>query len=125
MTTTSYSRTFAPWTYLQRLSSALEALLTQIESLQGQSSCIDEDILKGEEYRIARKLIDTPETRDEITFSWCIEDVQHVRPDLTDQQARKVLDRCERRHDASIGMNWDVISVHAADMFPCRAEAET
>lgn len=47
--------------------------------------------------------------KNTITISWHILDVQNVRPDLTDAQARDVLEALERNHDASIGVNWDVI----------------
>jgi hypothetical protein len=57
---------------------------------------------------------------DEITIGWSIEDAKQVRPDLTDQQAREVLQRCERRFDANIGINWDVIGDHADALFPKR-----
>ena len=49
---------------------------------------------------------------------WCIEDVKSVRPDLTDGQCMQVLELCERRHDAEIGINWLVIGCHADDLFP-------
>jgi hypothetical protein len=49
---------------------------------------------------------------------WSIDDVKSVRPDLTDDQCMKVLDRCEYKHDAEIGINWIVIETHADFMFP-------
>jgi len=53
-----------------------------------------------------------------IAIAWWTRDVQEVRPDLTDEQANEVLYMCEHRHDASIGINWDVI-IHTAEfMFP-------
>jgi len=39
-------------------------------------------------------------------------------PDLTDPQCIEVLKRCEDRHDAEIGINWEVIRIHADDLFP-------
>ena len=36
---------------------ALDRLLDQIDTLKGESSCIDEDILKGEPYAAARAVI--------------------------------------------------------------------
>lgn len=48
---------------------------------------------------------------------WGIEDVQSERPYLTDEQAREVLAVIERRHDASIGINWDFIQDIADDLF--------
>jgi hypothetical protein len=51
--------------------------------------------------------------RRQIASIWSIEDVQEVRPDLTEEQAWEVLQQVERGHDATIGINWDVLSCHA------------
>jgi hypothetical protein len=59
-----------------------------------------------------------PEASDQTFLGWSIEDVQQIRPDLTDQQARDVLSHCERRFDASIGINWDILELHADELFP-------
>jgi hypothetical protein len=53
---------------------------------------------------------------------WGIDDVKSVRPDLTDEQCEQVLDRCEHKHDASIGINWYVIEAHADWLFPVASE---
>lgn len=63
------------------------------------------------------------DTQDRIVLTWHIDDVREVRPDLTDEQCREVLRQCERRHDAGIGINWDVLRTHAADCFPEAGEA--
>ena len=55
---------------------------------------------------------------DTIEISWHIDDVKEVRPDLTDAQAREVLQEAKRRHDATIGIDWDVLAFHADDLFP-------
>ena len=62
---------------------------------------------------------------DVIAPSWSVEDVHETArematgliedPDdspLTDAEAREVLATVERRHDASIGINWDVLGTH-------------
>ena len=51
--------------------------------------------------------------RRQIASIWSIEDVQSVRPGLTDDQAWDVLQRVRRCHDATIGINWDVLKIHA------------
>ena len=56
--------------------------------------------------------------RDYITIKWHITDVQEVRPDLTDDQARAVLWRVRDIHDANEGVNWYVIECVASEMFP-------
>jgi hypothetical protein len=55
---------------------------------------------------------------DTIEISWHIDDVKEVRPDLTKAQAREVLQEAKRRHDATIGIDWDVLAFHADDLFP-------
>ena len=55
--------------------------------------------------------------RRQIAAIWCIEDVQEVRPDLSDDQAWEVLRKVERRHDATIGLTWDTLEMTAKDLF--------
>jgi hypothetical protein len=52
-----------------------------------------------------------------IAIVWCIEDVQDVRPDLTDEQAWEVLRQVKRNHDAGIGINWYTLEWNAEDLF--------
>ena len=54
----------------------------------------------------------------EISIIWHIEDVQSIRPDLTDEQASFVLRHLEKNHDATVGINWDTIEVIADCLFP-------
>ena len=54
---------------------------------------------------------------DEITIVWSTEDVLCTRPDLTKDQAREVLYELDHNHDASIGINWEVIEIVAENMF--------
>ena len=53
-----------------------------------------------------------------IGILWHIDDVKGVRPDLTDEQCMEVLEQCDRRHDTDIGITWQVIEIHADDLFP-------
>lgn len=55
--------------------------------------------------------------KTQISIVWSIEDVQGVRPDLTDEQAAKVLEAVEARHDANIGINWDFIEATADSLY--------
>jgi hypothetical protein len=55
--------------------------------------------------------------RREIAVVWAVEDVQSVRPDLGDGQAWEVLQRAKRFHDASIGINWEVLECTAQILF--------
>jgi len=56
-------------------------------------------------------------SNDWITDWWHISDVQNERPDLTDEQAREVLQMVDRRHDAEIGINWQFINCIADMLF--------
>jgi len=47
-----------------------------------------------------------------ITITWCAEDVLAVDPSLTPKQVTDVLSLMKHKHDASIGINWDVIQCH-------------
>ena len=54
----------------------------------------------------------------EIAIIWHIEDVQNIRPDLTDKQASAVLKNLKKNHDANIGINWETIEIVANILFP-------
>ena len=54
---------------------------------------------------------------DKITITWHIDDVKEIRPDLTDDQAREVLHQAKNRHDAGIGITWEVLAIHADGLF--------
>jgi hypothetical protein len=56
--------------------------------------------------------------RRQIAAIWSIEDVQQIRPDLSDDQAWEVLQQCDRKHDCNLGLTWDAIEYAADDMFP-------
>lgn len=53
-----------------------------------------------------------------ISICWAIEDVLEVRQDLTEEQAAEVLEEVARIHDASLGINWDVLQEVANTLFP-------
>ena len=55
-----------------------------------------------------------------IAIFWGVDDVKSVRPDLTDDQCMEVLEQCDDKHDANIGISWDVIEFHAGYLFPAR-----
>ena len=44
---------------------------------------------------------------------WCEEDVRGTaEEDLSDEQVKNIMFAMERCHDATIGINWDVITCH-------------
>ena len=55
---------------------------------------------------------------DEIAIVWSVADVLDIRPDLTHDQAYEVLQLAKDKHDANIGINWDVLSIHAEWEYP-------
>jgi hypothetical protein len=55
---------------------------------------------------------------DEIAIVWSIDDVKITCGWLTDDQALEVLFALKSHHDASIGINWDVIHDTGDYMFP-------
>jgi hypothetical protein len=55
--------------------------------------------------------------RRQIALVWSVEDVQQVRPDLTEEQAWEVLRQVERRHDADLGVHWLTLELTAEDEF--------
>src|SRR6266516_1163426 len=50
---------------------------------------------------------------EEIAIVWHIEDVQNIRPDLTDKQAGDVLVYSQKNHDATVGINWNSLEAIA------------
>ena len=62
------------------------------------------------------------EERRQIAAIWSIEDVQEVRRDLTDEQAWEVLQYAGGSHDATIGIDWDVLACHAETLFGAAPE---
>jgi len=61
---------------------------------------------------------------DRIMIMWSVEDVLTVRPNLTRDQAREVLHMVKRKHDASIGVCWQTLEIHADWLFPLKEVSE-
>ena len=53
----------------------------------------------------------------QIAAIWSVEDVQGIRPDLTDDQAWEVLYQVGRKHDAEYGINWTTLECMADMLF--------
>lgn len=53
--------------------------------------------------------------KDFISIEWHIEDVKSRAKErgikVTDAQSREILEYIERKHDANIGVNWEVIDI--------------
>lgn len=61
--------------------------------------------------------VDTYDPNTMIAIFWSIEDVKSLRPALTDEQCMEVLQMCKAKHDACIGINWEVIEVWIDHLF--------
>ena len=55
---------------------------------------------------------------NEIAIVWSADDVRQECNWLTDDQACDVLNALEHRHDACIGINWEVIHHTASYLYP-------
>ena len=53
-----------------------------------------------------------------IAIIWSIEDVNIVRPDLTDEQALAVLTKVKDKHDAEMGVTWTTLEEWADILYP-------
>ena len=53
-----------------------------------------------------------------IAAIWCTDDVQGIRPHLTEEQAWKVLQEVHDHHDAEWGICWATLETVADDLFP-------
>jgi hypothetical protein len=53
----------------------------------------------------------------QIAAIWGIEDVQSIRPDLSEQQAWEVLQMVDRHKDAELGITWLTLEMAAEDLF--------
>jgi hypothetical protein len=56
--------------------------------------------------------------RNQVAVVWSVEDVKHVRPRLTDEQAWDVLHYCLNKHDCEYGFTWCYIEDVADLLFP-------
>jgi hypothetical protein len=60
----------------------------------------------------------TFDPKREIAIIWAVEDVQEIRPDLSDTEAFAVLTAVERDHDCNHGICWDTLSSAAGELYP-------
>mgnify|MGYP006899692038 CR=1 FL=1 len=65
--------------------------------------------------------------KDTISLQWSILDVKQQLKDrnkkekLSKEECREVLDRCLRRHDATMGLSWDIMDIHIDDFLEERS----
>ena len=54
---------------------------------------------------------------DSIRIEWHISDVKEGNQGITDEQCREVLHEVARKHNADIGINWNVIDTTVNQLF--------
>ena len=69
---------------------------------------IEVDLPEGQDIPSADDIVKLT-SPDYFADFWCVEDVLADHDWLTQDQAREVIELMYRYHDATIGMNWDVI----------------
>jgi len=57
-------------------------------------------------------------SKDTIEISWHVDDVLEVRPHLSRDQAREVLQAVKQNHDANNGVTWETLEAQADSLFP-------
>jgi hypothetical protein len=60
-----------------------------------------------------------------IAAIWSIEDVQGIRPDLTNDQACEVLEEVGRKHDAEYGISWTTLDCMADILFGTASQTDS
>ncbi len=60
--------------------------------------------------------------KNTVSFDWSVLDVKqqlkdrNIKIKFSIEDCREVLDRCLNRHDASLGMSWDIMDYHIDDL---------
>jgi hypothetical protein len=99
-----------------------EALCDAADDTEAGMRIYDEVWPEGEETPAEPVAAGRDIRQDGISIVWRWEDVQSVRDDLTEDQCVEVLEEVRRRHDASVGINWDLLQDNADTMFPRKKE---
>lgn len=53
--------------------------------------------------------VDHSETGKKFGVTWCADDIRSLGYECTDEQAEELLDTAVSKHDATVGINWDVL----------------
>ena len=96
------------------MTTSSENLLTALETLLCHVST---ELLTQAMSLLRHELESRPDCNQLFTL-WQVDDVRGQRPDLTEEQCRQVLCAIKRGHDATIGINWDVIDAVADILYP-------
>lgn len=75
---------------------------------------------KFDELQEAEESGDDEIGKDEIAIKWCVDDVlmqaENDDVQVTTSEARKILGKMEKYHDANNGITWDTISIYLQDL---------
>ena len=55
---------------------------------------------------------------DDLMLFVGVQKMAQLRPDLTNEDCRKILHAVKDKHDATLGISWDTIESIAYDMYP-------
>lgn len=111
----------------KRLQTLAPQLLALCQYLVSSDSYLEVDIPFDKKQSLSRlldqilenvKLESVNKLTRSISIIWAIEDVQEVRPDLTDEQAAHILEQVKQEHDANYGINWETIEILADMEYP-------
>ena len=76
-----------------------------------------------------KKYLYLDDDQDSFTIKWCIEDIKvslkdrnkELNPPLTDEDCREILNNMKSNHDATIGINWEVIDIYVDSYIDSRS----
>lgn len=97
----------------------LEGFRREKESPELSASCFAQAFAVeevAEQLEVTAEILDDPkENKDSISIEWWIDDVHQVAEEMeitiSDDEAREILRRIDRKHDANFGVNWEIIEI--------------
>lgn len=106
----------------------MKAKLNLLEILRqrlGESPCIPATIsvrdvfdFMDADHEVEVDLYKLLDEQRAIAHIWGIDDVQHVRPDLSADESWQVLKTVERRLDSNYGVNWELLRETVDELYP-------
>ena len=90
---------------------ALLDLPEEVHALRKKVETEFADCINGDTIALHWSVEDVHENAKQM-ISHLVEDPDGLKTPLSDDDAREILATVERRHDASIGVNWDVLATH-------------
>ena len=76
---------------------------------------VEQNFIKPDDKDVAAHMV-REKFRDRESIGWHVSDVidraEQIGVELTETEARDILFTAIQRHDATVGLNWDVLDVH-------------